>query len=109
MNPGKLNRRIVLQSRSYSKDATGAGVETWATLATVWAELLTQSQRESLVADADRNTDDSTFRIRWRSGLTSEGLRVSYGGRYYNVTGITEEGIKNGLLLECQAIRNLEV
>lgn len=108
MNPGKLNRRIVLQSRVQAVDATGARVETWSTLATVWAELLAQSQRESLLADADRNQDTSTFRIRWRSGLTSEGLRVSYGGRIYDVTSIVEEGIKSGMLVECVATRNLE-
>lgn len=30
MNPGKLDRRITIQSRVMSKDATGARVETWA-------------------------------------------------------------------------------
>lgn len=109
MNPGRLNRRIVVQARTLGADATGARTETWADSFTCWAEQVNQSQREAIVADSDRNQDNTTFRIRWRTGLTSEGYRVSYGGRKFDILGITEEGIKTFMLLDCQAIKSLNL
>lgn len=105
MNSGKLNRRIVIQSRTVTKDTAGGRVEIWADSATVWAELVTQRGTVANIADADRNQDTSRFRIRYRAINTSDN-RILYKLRFYDIKGITEEGIKNTLLLDTVATQS---
>ena len=102
MNPGKLNRSVVIQARTISKDGTGSRVETWADSATVWAEAVKQSGKEATLADSDRSQDTRQFRIRHRA-LTTTGHRLLYQSRFYDIAGITEEGIKTTLLLDAVA------
>ena len=106
MNPGKLNRRVVIQARTLTKDGTGSRVETWADSATVWAEAVTQKGREATLADADRTQDTRQFRIRHRA-LTTTDHRLLYQSRFYDITGITEEGIKTALLLDTVATQSI--
>ena len=102
MNCSKLDRRIVLQLRVVSKDATGSRVETWADAATVWAEKVKQSGKESTIADADRSQDTQQFRVRFRD-INSTDYRVAYRSKTYDIQGITEEGRSEGLLLDTVA------
>ena len=102
MNPGKLNRRLDIQTRTASKDATGSIVSNWADSAKVWAELVTQRGREAVIADSDRNQSTVQFRIRHRT-ITTTDHRILYQSRFYDITGITEEGLKNTLLLDAVA------
>ena len=106
MNPGKLNRRVVIQARTTTKDDSGSVVSTWAAHATVWAEVVVQRGREAIIADSDRSQDSRQFRIRYRS-ITSTGYRLLYQLRFYDITGITEEGIKTTLLLDTVATQSL--
>lgn len=106
MNPGKMNRRIVMQVRTVSKDATGSRVETWADSATVWAEAVTQKGNEGTLADADRFQDSRQFRIRYRS-LDPSNNRILYQSKFYNIKGITEEGIQTGLLIDAIATQSI--
>ena len=102
MNPGKLNRRLTIQVRTLTKDATGSQSETWADTATVWAELVSQKGREATIADSERSQDTRQFRIRHRA-LTTTGNRLFYQSRFYDITGITEEGIKTTILMDTVA------
>jgi len=105
MNPGKLNRRLVIQSRTLTQDATGSRVQAWADSATVWAEAVIQKGRESTLADADRSQDTRQFRIRHRV-LSSSTNRLFYQSKFYNITGITEEGVKTTLLIDAIATQS---
>ena len=107
MNPGKLNRRLDIQARVASKDATGSIVSTWADSAKVWAELVTNRGREAAIADADRNQNAVQFRIRHRA-ISPTDHRILYQSRFYNITGVTEEGIKNTLLLDAVATQGID-
>lgn len=107
MNPGNLKRRITIQVRTLTKDATGSPVETWVDqLPKAWAEAVKQTGKESTIADADRNQDSRQWRIRHRE-LTTGNHRVSYKNRIYDITGITEEGIRDGLLLDTVATQSV--
>lgn len=104
MNIGKLDRRVTLQSRTMTRDSMGARVESWETVAEIWAEYVQNRGSEGPAADADRWKDNQQFRIRWRSGLTATQYRITYNGKTYDITGITEEGRKTTLLLDCVAL-----
>ena len=107
MNPGKMDRRFTVQARTLTKDAAGGRVETWADSFDCWAELVSSSQSEGITADADRNTDQRQFRIRYKAGMASGTHRILYQLRFYDITGITEEGRQDRLLVQCQATQAL--
>lgn len=106
MNPGKLDRRITLQVRVVSKDATGSRVETWADSATVCAELVQARGSEAVKADSDRYQTSQQFRIRHRE-INPADFRVYYKSRFYDIQSVTEEGRRNSLLLDTVATQAL--
>lgn len=103
MNIGKLDRRIVIQKRSLTRDAANTKVETWADHATVWAEYVTQRGKESPIAGADRSQEFQQFRIRFRE-ITPGDHRIVYKGKTYDITAIAEEGRSHSLLIDCNSI-----
>lgn len=107
MNPGKMDRRVTIQVRTLSKDAASGRVETWADAFQCWAEVVTQKASEGIAADADRSTDERQFRIRYKSGISSGTHRLLYQLRFYDITGITEEGRMDRMLLTCRATQSL--
>ena len=109
MNPGKLNRRLTVQVRTYTRDATGGVTEAWADAYSVWAEMLSHAQEEKLVSDADRSIDIKHFRIRYKSGLAAGTHRILYKLKFYDIEGITDEGITVTQLLKCRAAQALEL
>ena len=106
MNPGKLDRRIVLQKRVVSKDATGSRVQTWADESTVWAEFVKRTGKESTQADADRSSDFQQFRIRFRT-LSAADYRILYRSKFYDITAVIEEGRGNSLLIDATATQGI--
>jgi SPP1 family predicted phage head-tail adaptor len=106
MNPGKLNRRIVIQVRTLTKDSTGGRIQTWTDSATVWAEIVLQRGTSSIIADAERIQDTRQFRIRHRA-IAAETNRILYQSKFYDITGITEEGIKNTMILDTVATKGI--
>lgn len=106
MNPGKLDRRIVLQKRVVTKDGTGSRVETWADESTVWAEFVKQSGKEAALSDAERTQDFQQFRIRYRA-LNATDYRILYRSKFYDITAIIEEGRTVSLLLDTVATQSV--
>lgn len=104
MNPGKLNRRVVIQSCTKTRDDSGSTVSTWADQLTVWAEAVTHKGNEAEIVDSDRPQQSRQFRIRYRT-ITAEDHRILYQSQFFNITGITEEGIRNTLLLDTVATK----
>jgi len=107
MNPGKMDRRVTFQTRTLTKDAAGGKVETWADAFDCWAEAVRIKQAEGITADADRNTEDRQFRIRYRSTIASGTHRIFYQLRFYDITGIEEEGRQEAMLITCRAVQAL--
>ncbi len=106
MNPGKLDRRIVLQVRTVSKDAAGGRVETWADSATICAELVRASGNEATKADSDRYQTAQQFRIRYRA-INPADHRILYKSRFYDIQSVTEEGRQTTLILDTTATQAL--
>lgn len=106
MNIGKLDRRVTIQVRTLKKDATGTRSETWSTLAVVFAEYVVNKGKVSTLADAERPQDTQQWRIRWRN-INATDHRLTYQGKTYNITGITEEGRRQSILLDTLAITGI--
>ena len=107
MNPGKLNRRLTIQSRTVTKDSAGGKVETWADVFDCWAELVQSKGSEGNAADSDRPSNEKQFRLRWKSGIEADTHRILYKLVFYDISEVIEEGVKTSLLIRATAIKNL--
>ena len=101
-NPGKKNRKIILQSRTVT-NTLGDAVSTWTTLATVWAEERPLRMDERFSADATHSVRVSNFRIWYRDDVGPE-MQISYAGLLWRITGLAELGNREELDITVEAI-----
>jgi SPP1 family predicted phage head-tail adaptor len=95
MNPGRLDRRLVIQSRSTTRDDEGSPVVAFANEAEVWAQKLDLNSREARSAGSLRAETTLLLRIRYRSSLTAQ-HRLYFEGKYYDVNGDPIEDVSMG-------------
>ena len=75
---GRYKERIVLQQKTLSANDIGEQVESWATLATVWANVRPMSGRELVRAGAVMTETVWVIRIRYRDDVTPQ-IRATLG------------------------------
>ena len=92
MNPGELNRYVTLQELVTSRDAFGAEILSWSTLAAVWAKIDPLSGGEAYVSDKIQSQATHRFTLYYRSDVTAE-HRVVFGGYAYDILLVQEVGL----------------
>ena len=70
IDPGQLNRRLVLEAPIESNDGAGGVTRSFATVATLWASVEPASARGVVVADALGATVTHRIRIRYSADIT---------------------------------------
>lgn len=92
---GRLQERITLQSRTLTTNSFGERVETWATLAEVWAgvEYRLNKSKETEEAGQETAVTYINFTIRKRSDV-NEITRVLYDSQYYDIEAIAESNCR---------------
>lgn len=102
-DPGKRDRRITIRQRTLSKDEYNQDVETWSTLATVWAGVIDQAGGESYQSDqltVDRVTN---FDVRYDSRY-NEQMRILFDSRFYKIVSIVRPDRKRSLILKTELL-----
>jgi SPP1 family predicted phage head-tail adaptor len=92
---GELNRQIVIQSRDAGEDAAGQPVDTWTTLATVWANVRGATGMGSIRQSANQDgvaveLNSYSFRIRYRTDVDAA-KRVVFGGQNFDVKQVRHD------------------
>lgn len=103
MFTGKLNRRIIIEQNTPAQAVTGEPVESWATFATVWAEMMKPSIAERYLGDQFAGFRGIVWRIRYRSDITNL-MRVTFESANYNIEGVHEQGFKKDLIIISEAV-----
>lgn len=103
MRAGKLDRTITLQRLAATKNEHHTPVSAWLNIATVRAEIVTQSASEFLTGFGEAENGTIVFRVRYLAGITTAD-RVSYAGQVYDLKEVTEIGRRRGLELRCEGI-----
>lgn len=106
MRSGKLDRRIVIEVRSATKNGVGEEVITWTTLVTIWAERVPQSVTQKFNTQQLYAEVDTIFRTRWfPQGHLLDPLdhRVKYRDRVYDIHGTHEIGRRDGVMILTKA------
>lgn len=105
MRPGLLNTRVVVQQQSATQDALGQPVQSWATFATLWANVRHTSGIEATKADAIASVVRASIRVRYRADLTAA-MRVVHGSTTYNIVAVLPDvGGKEYVDLACEVLQ----
>ena len=106
-DPGTLDRRVTIQTRSISTDAYGSPIEAWADTATVWAgvDYPKTGSLEQFYDAVNIATTSVTFTIRYRAVSLSEN-RVKYNGEEYDIERVGEIGRRNFTTLGAKLRQN---
>ncbi len=105
MSIGRMDRQIVIEQNTPTQDSVGEEIESWATLATVWAEYLPVGGREFWAARQINAETVANFRIHYRSDVT-RGMRLTFDGDTYDIVDANEDrrmGYKEFLLIRGEA------
>lgn len=84
---GSLNRQVTIERRVAGEDAAGQPVESWETVATVYANIATQTglgSARDMQGDIATSIARYSIRMRYREGLDS-GMRVMASGQVFDV------------------------
>ena len=101
---GELRHRVTIQQKSISQDTYGAALETWSTLATVWANVEALSGREFFDSQQTVAQADHRITIRYRADI-KPAMRVVEGTRTFEIQAVLDrEGRKRTLELLCREV-----
>lgn len=101
---GQLKTRATIQQRSAAQDALGQPVETWSTVAVVWANVRFPSGLAAVKADADLSVVKASIRIRYQAGIDA-GMRVSADGQLFNILAVLPSRNEGHTDLACEVIQ----
>ena len=103
MSAGHFDQRVTLQRAATVQDEnTGELIQTWGTLATVWARVEPVAGREFIGAGALQSELVTKITIRFMPNPTTAD-RVLHGGRTYNITSVIDyRSARRELVLMCR-------
>jgi SPP1 family predicted phage head-tail adaptor len=108
MDVGKLNDRITIQQVAETRDAYGGVIETWTTVATVWARVQYRPGKEYFKADQVNAEAAALFYIRYRTGIKRK-MRISFDGGEWDIQDIRPmKDLNKAHLLEIVATARVE-
>jgi SPP1 family predicted phage head-tail adaptor len=90
MNPGELNRRLVLEAPVETADGAGGVTRAFAAVATVWGSVVSLSARADLFAAGLGASITHRIVIRCGPQVTAR-HRFRDGGRIYGVVAVREQ------------------
>ena len=84
---GRLDKRVTLQSATIARDDNGQPIETFSTVAEIWAAIDPIRGREFF--SAQQVSADTTHRltIRYRAGVSVQN-RILYGSRVFRIESV---------------------
>lgn len=102
---GARDRRVLIQQSTESIAPSGVPVESWTTLALVFARKDSIGGRERFVANQLSAPYDTRLEIPWRSDMDPDSIdvrktrRLIYSGRVHDIVSAEEIGRRQGILL----------
>lgn len=97
ISAGRMRDRITIQRKDAARDAYGAEVITWTSVATVWAEAQPITGREYITLRAAQADVSVRFRLRYLSGITPA-MRVVWDDAPYEIVSVIDVGARGSEL-----------
>lgn len=107
MNIGKLRHRITLLKQVNEVNDYGASVQTWRTVATVWAEVRPLSGREYFSAQQVQSEVTTQIWLRYIDGIKPT-MKVKFGKREFEIISVLNTKERDvSLQLMCKETGNV--
>jgi SPP1 family predicted phage head-tail adaptor len=105
MQAGNLRHRIAIQTNTPTQDSYGQPVESWATVATVWAAVDMLTGRELYTAQQAQSEVNVRMTIRRRDVDAKQ--RVSWDSRTFDVESVIHDPTNNRMTqLLCREVQD---
>jgi SPP1 family predicted phage head-tail adaptor len=98
---GELRERVTVQQSSESRNPLGESLQTWSTIAEVWASVQGVTARELLLAGQQQTEISHRVRLRFLTGLNQQ-MRLAWRGRTLEIISILEHENRSIHELICQ-------
>ena len=105
LQPGELNKQVIVEQRSTTRGAMGEEVDSWTTYKRIWCKVLPVRGTESDIARRETGRLETRFWCRYFAGLTMK-MRLNIGGRYFDIVSILNIEERN-LYYEITAIETI--
>lgn len=102
MNPGDLDRRIVIKNQTTVNKNNGERQISFSTYATRWASVKYKNGKEDDEALEITSVQDVIFTIRWDSNIDTT-YSVTYNGKDHNIESVNPIGRKDFIELYTRA------
>lgn len=89
---GRLDKRVSIQRRSSTKDSYGQEIDSWTTIAQVWAQVKPLGGKERMrnTAMVVESILTHTVTVRYSESLMppleADAWRILYGSRFFNIS-----------------------
>lgn len=93
-----MDRRVIVEEKTVSRDSWNHPTESWSTLSTVWAQKVDKSVSERGELDQVVAVNRTEWTIRYLADVKAD-MRINYDSSYYYITGVVEIGRKEGMRL----------
>ncbi len=107
MGAGAMRHRVQIQAKTVALDEHGGPIQTWTTVATVWASLEATSTREFFAAQQVQSEVTQRIRIRFRADIDAT-MRVVHKDRVFDIVGILPNNRQTQCVLMCKERGNAE-
>ena len=110
MQAGRLRHSVIVQSPGGTRDAVGDVIDSWTSVAMVWASVEPLSGREALIAAQLHASTTHKIVIRYQSALSAltASWRILWGTRAFDITERRNLDERNRTL-ELICVEGLEV
>jgi SPP1 family predicted phage head-tail adaptor len=96
MRIGELRKQIAIQQERQTADNAGGYALAWATIATVWGEIVPASGSEIYTAGHLEGRVTHKVNMRWRSDLAiTTDMRLLYNMRSFNIRSVINTDERN--------------
>lgn len=102
---GRLRSKVTFQRKSVTRSSTGADVDTWNNIATVWAQVKTMSGGEQERSDQRKSLTTYDIVARFRDDLRTAD-RILFEKRTFDILAINNMFELNSyLIFTCEEIK----
>lgn len=99
---GMLDKLVVIQKRSTAKNPSGQRADTWINFVVTYAHIKPLIGKEYIAAKELNNDITHDITIGYKRNI-SVGMRIKYGGRYFEITSALDpEERRVWLFLKCK-------
>lgn len=103
MRAGELDRLITIRQNMPVTDSFGEPIESWTTLAIVWAGVKPTQETEKFIFEQEAAFEIMDFKVRYESRFRDYKLSIVWDGKTFDIIRIKELGRNEGLIITGKA------